>query len=68
MTRLSRVVAVAISICFAAGPALGQGKTTLLLYSALEADQIKLHKQGFEQAHYPSIAVAHEVQFGFGSR
>ncbi|MEG2047261.1 MAG: putative 2-aminoethylphosphonate ABC transporter substrate-binding protein [Comamonas sp.] len=48
--RLALLTAAACSLLGAAGQALA-AKTELLVYSALEADQIKAYKVGFEKAH-----------------
>ena len=48
--RLALLTAAACSLLGAAGHALA-AKTELLVYSALEADQIKAYKVGFEKVH-----------------
>lgn len=48
--RLALLTAAACSLLGAAGQALA-AKTELLVYSALEADQIKAYKVSFEKAH-----------------
>ncbi|MDR3005729.1 MAG: putative 2-aminoethylphosphonate ABC transporter substrate-binding protein [Acidovorax sp.] len=48
--RLALLTAAACSLLGAAGQAAA-AKTELLVYSALEADQIKAYKVGFEKAH-----------------
>lgn len=52
--RAGLLILAALSTLLAAGVAQAQGKTELLVYSALEADQIKAYKQAFEQDH-PTI-------------
>ncbi|MGH8633339.1 MAG: putative 2-aminoethylphosphonate ABC transporter substrate-binding protein, partial [Burkholderiales bacterium] len=46
--------AAMLAALFAAGTALAQGKTQLLVYTALETDQIKAYKQSFNNS-YPNI-------------
>ena len=46
----------ALAVTGLPGPASAQGKTELLVYTALEADQIKAYQAGFEKAN-PNIAL-----------
>jgi iron(III) transport system substrate-binding protein len=48
--------AAMLAALFAAGAALAQGKTQLLVYTALETDQIKAYEQGF-YAQNPGIEI-----------
>ena len=43
-----------LALTFAAGGAAAQGKTQLLVYTALETDQLKAYQEGFNKA-YPDI-------------
>ncbi len=58
--RRAFVTAIAATLAAAFGafatPAAAQGKTELLVYTALEADQIKAYQAAFEKAH-PNIAL-----------
>ena len=49
-----RVAALVAALC--AGGALAQGKTQLLVYTALETDQLKAYEQGFYK-EYPNIEI-----------
>lgn len=46
--------AAMLAALFAAGAALAQGKTQLLVYTALETDQIKAYQESFNKS-YPNI-------------
>src|SRR5512145_268419 len=48
--------AAMLAALFAAGAALAQGKTQLLVYTALETDQLKAYEQGF-YAQNPGIEI-----------
>lgn len=48
--------ATMLAALFAAGAALAQGKTQLLVYTALETDQLKAYEQGF-YAQNPGIEI-----------
>jgi iron(III) transport system substrate-binding protein len=48
-------IAAAVALCLAAGPALAQ-KTQLLVYTALETDQLKAYQEGFNKVH-PDIEI-----------
>lgn len=54
MLKTSHLLSALLGL-FAAG-ALAQDRTELLVYSALEADQIKVYKEAFEKEH-PAIAL-----------
>lgn len=54
MLKTSHLLSALLGL-FAAG-ALAQDRTELLVYSALEADQIKVYKDAFEKEH-PAIAL-----------
>lgn len=53
MNTLFRYVTM-LAAMFAAGAALAQGKTQLLVYTALETDQIKAYQESFNKS-YPNI-------------
>ena len=53
--RISAPSIAAISLCLAAGAALAQ-KTQLLVYTALEIDQLKAYREGFNKVH-PDIEI-----------
>jgi iron(III) transport system substrate-binding protein len=57
-TLLTRLLpaALALTIGLAGAAAFAQDKTTLLVYTALETDALKLYKDGFEKAN-PDIEV-----------
>ena len=55
-TRRWGVALCAAALGLAAGAAMAQQKTPLLVYTALETDALKLYKDGFEKAH-PDIEV-----------
>ena len=48
--RIPALSIAAISLCLAAGSALAQ-KTQLLVYTALETDQLKAYQEGFNKVH-----------------
>ena len=48
--RIPVLSIAAISLCLAAGSALAQ-KTQLLVYTALETDQLKAYQEGFNKVH-----------------
>ena len=55
-----RILATLLAAAFGAalaGAALAQGKTQLLVYTALETDQLKAYEQGFYK-EYPNIEIA----------
>jgi len=60
LMRLSRTLThrlnliAALALTFAAGGAAAQSKTQLLVYTALETDQLKAYQEGFNKA-YPDI-------------
>ncbi|CAN5342062.1 putative 2-aminoethylphosphonate ABC transporter substrate-binding protein [soil metagenome] len=54
--RALALIATLIATTFAGHSALAQEKTELLVYSALEADQVKAYKAAFEK-DYPNIDV-----------
>jgi iron(III) transport system substrate-binding protein len=45
-----------VAAAFAAGGAIAQGKTQLLVYTALETDQLKAYEQGFYK-EYPNVEI-----------
>src|SRR5882672_3986430 len=49
-------LAVCVVAALCAGSALAQGKTQLLVYTALETDQLKAYEQGFYR-EYPNIEI-----------
>jgi iron(III) transport system substrate-binding protein len=53
--RFPALPLAAIALCFAAGSALAQ-KTQLLVYTALETDQLKAYQEGFNKVH-PDIEI-----------
>jgi iron(III) transport system substrate-binding protein len=56
MKPSSRIIAFLVAALSAAGGALAQGKTQLLVYTALETDQLKAYEQGF-YAENPGIEI-----------
>ena len=56
--RFPALSLAAVALCLAAGSALAQ-KTQLLVYTALETDQLKAYQEGFNKVH-PDI----ETQVG----
>jgi iron(III) transport system substrate-binding protein len=48
-------LAAAFALCLATGSALAQ-KTQLLVYTALETDQLKAYQEGFNKVH-PDIDI-----------
>jgi len=53
--RIPALALAAVTLCLAAGTALAQ-KTQLLVYTALETDQLKAYQEGFNKAH-PDIDI-----------
>ena len=53
--RFPALPLAAIALCLAAGSALAQ-KTQLLVYTALETDQLKAYQEGFNKVH-PDIEI-----------
>jgi iron(III) transport system substrate-binding protein len=53
--RIPALALAAVTLCLAAGSALAQ-KTQLLVYTALETDQLKAYQEGFNKAH-PDIDI-----------
>ena len=53
--RFARASIATLAVLFA-GAALAQGKTQLLVYTALETDQLKAYEQGFYK-EYPNIEI-----------
>jgi len=49
-------IALCLAAALAAGTAFAQGKTQLLVYTALETDQLKAYEQGFYK-EYPNIEI-----------
>ena len=56
MNASLRIVCALAAGLFAAGAAFAQGKTQLLVYTALETDQLKAYEQGFYR-EYPNIEI-----------
>lgn len=56
MKASSASIGFLVAALFAAGGALAQGKTQLLVYTALETDQLKAYEQGF-YAENPGIEI-----------
>lgn len=55
MRTMKNTALAALALLFAAGTALAQ-KTQLLVYTALETDQLKAYQEGFNKAH-PDIEI-----------
>jgi iron(III) transport system substrate-binding protein len=55
-SMLTRVLFGVFAAAAVAGPALAADKTTLLVYTALETDQLKAYKDGFEKSN-PDITI-----------
>jgi iron(III) transport system substrate-binding protein len=55
-SMLTRVLFGVLAAAAVAGPALAADKTTLLVYTALETDQLKAYKDGFEKSN-PDITI-----------
>jgi len=53
--RIPALALAAVTLCLAAGSALAQ-KTQLLVYTALETDQLKAYQEGFNKVH-PDIDI-----------
>ena len=56
--RIPALALAALTLCLAAGSALAQ-KTQLLVYTALETDQLKAYQEGFNK-----VAAGHRDQVG----
>jgi iron(III) transport system substrate-binding protein len=55
-SMLTRVLFGVLAAAAVAGPALAADKATLLVYTALETDQLKAYKDGFEKSN-PDITI-----------
>jgi iron(III) transport system substrate-binding protein len=55
-SMLTRVLFGVLAAAVVAGPALAADKATLLVYTALETDQLKAYKDGFEKSN-PDITI-----------
>ena len=56
ISRARRTLAIALAATFLAGGAMAQ-KAQLLVYSALEADQVKSYKEAFEKTN-PNVEIS----------
>ncbi len=54
--RIPALSLAALTLCLAAGSALAQQKTQLLVYTALETDQLKAYQEAFNKVH-PDIEI-----------
>jgi iron(III) transport system substrate-binding protein len=56
MKKPIRRISILATLAVAASAALAQGKTQLLVYTALETDQLKAYQEGFNKVH-PDIDI-----------